>query len=359
VNDETTLSDALDTVLPRVLRAIVDSAPVGVIVLDSGGHIVLVNAEIEALLGYTRCELLGTPVARLVPSAVRADHARWQQQFMQHPDTRSMGRGRDVAAQRKDGTEVTVEIGLRVLDENGIGVLIVAILVDVSERRRLHELARRASERLEERVRERTAELEAALRLNQSLLRDLQVQRAALEQLSREDPLTGLCNRREFERRLSEEIQRSERLGAPLAVAMLDIDHFKTVNDRFGHGVGDVVLQQIAALIRTRIRAVDILARYGGEEFALIMPGTSGVGAVELCERIRKAFHDFSWSMIHGALVMPVTISIGVATWGHGLDARRLLDEADRNLYVAKHAGRDRVVFPCQQPVAELRPEGE
>lgn len=345
MNDRGKRQAGLESILMGLLATIVDTAPVGIIVIDPTGRILLVNIEIESLLGYDRGELLGRPVELLVPQANRGEHARWRERFQNHPDTRLMGRGRDVSACCKDGSEVIVEVALRPLDTE-LGVMVVATLVDVSERRRLHELTRRAGELLETRVRERTAELENALRTNESLLGDLERQRLTLEQLSREDPLTGLSNRREFERRLTEEIQRAERLDMPLSVAMLDLDHFKNVNDRFGHAVGDLVLQRVAALIRRQIRVIDVLARHGGEEFALVIPATRPEDSVELCERIRQSFHEFAWHTLHPGLTAPVTISIGVAHWRRGTDAKSVLDEADRNLYAAKRKGRDRVVAP-------------
>jgi diguanylate cyclase (GGDEF)-like protein/PAS domain S-box-containing protein len=333
----------IDEILAELLATIVDHTPAGIIVIDPGGCIRLVNIEIETLLGYSRAELIGHPVDRLVPMPTRAHHAQLRAAFLDHADTRLMGRGRDVAAERKDGRHVTVEISLRPL-ETALGTMVVATLVDVSERRRLHELTRRAGEQLERRVRERTAELEAALRSNESLLRDIEAQRIALEQLSREDPLTGLSNRRDFERRLAEEVLRAERLGMPLCVAMFDIDHFKSVNDRFGHAAGDSVLQQVAQLIRGQTRAIDVLARHGGEEFALVMPATGTGEARRLCDRIRGSFHTFAWNNIHPGLQAPVTTSIGLGAWRPGQSARGLLDEADRNLYIAKREGRDRLV---------------
>ncbi len=335
----------IESVLTGLLETIVDTTPVGVIVIDQDGRILLVNIEIESLLGYDRQELLGQPIEILITAALHVDHVRWREQFMQHPGRRVMGRRRDVAAQCKDGSRVIVEIALRPIDTE-IGMLVVATLVDVSERRRVHELTRRAGELLDKRVRERTAELEAALLANEALLHDIEAQRLALEQLSREDPLTGLSNRRDFERRLTEEVQRAERSAMPLSVAMLDLDNFKSINDRFGHGVGDIVLQRVATLIRRQIRVSDVLSRHGGEEFAMVMPATWLEDAIELCERVRQSFHDFDWAAIHPGLDRAVTISIGLGTWRHGLDARSVLDEADRNLYVAKREGRDRVVSP-------------
>jgi len=335
----------IDAILNGLLGSIVDNAPTGIIVIDPQGCIRLVNIEIETLLGYRRDELLGQPVDRLVPTPTRARHPQLRATFHENPDARLMGRGRDVAALCKDGRQVTVEVSLRPLD-SALGTMVVATLVDVSERRRLRELTLHAGAQLEDRVRERTAELEAALRSNESLLRDIEAQRFVLEQLSREDPLTGLSNRRDFERRFAEEILRAERLATPLCVAMLDIDHFKNVNDRFGHAVGDTVLQQVAGVIRGQIRAIDLLARYGGEEFALVMPATGPGEAKHLCERIRRAFHTFAWNTIHPGLSQPITISIGLGVWRHGLSAACVIDEADRNLYIAKREGRDRVVQP-------------
>ena len=158
-----------------------------------------------------------------------------------------------------------------------------------------------------------------------------------LAELSVTDELTGLANRRRLTQRLDEEISRAERGGHSFAVLMIDLDHFKQVNDSYGHQVGDEVLKQCAEAFEKNLRAADFVARYGGEEFCVLMPETRKEGACQAGERLREAIK---------ALPAPVpTISVGVALWRPGLPAERVVREADEALYKAKEAGRDRTVL--------------
>jgi diguanylate cyclase (GGDEF)-like protein len=155
---------------------------------------------------------------------------------------------------------------------------------------------------------------------------------ARLELVARTDELTGLANRRAWDEHLSRELARSARENSPLAVAMLDLDHFKDYNDRFGHQAGDRVLKEAAAQWVTRLRKTDILARYGGEEFALALPNETLEDARETIERLREA------------TPMGQKVSAGLAVWDGEEDAKQLLARADEALYEAKREGRDRVV---------------
>ncbi|MBO8170224.1 MAG: diguanylate cyclase [Thermoanaerobacteraceae bacterium] len=173
----------------------------------------------------------------------------------------------------------------------------------------------------------------------------LEKSQAALEDLSIRDALTGLYNRREFQRRLKEEVERTRRHGGSFSLLMLDADHFKTINDTYGHQVGDEVLRVMATLICREVRPVDQVARYGGEEFAIILPETSASGALVLAERIRNVIANQAITVSQGQ-VLNLTVSIGVAAFPE--DARseeELIDAADQALYAAKHAGRNRA---CQ-----------
>jgi diguanylate cyclase (GGDEF)-like protein len=162
-----------------------------------------------------------------------------------------------------------------------------------------------------------------------------------IDTLSRIDPLTGLANRREFDRLLLQEIARSRESGQSLSLIMADIDHFKQVNDRFGHQEGDRALQQIGRLIQlVPKRATDAAFRIGGEEFAVLMGDTEKTGALGLSETLR--------GVTEGAKFLPngepVTVSVGVATFpGDGEDPATLIAAADRALYQAKAGGRNRV----------------
>ncbi len=163
-----------------------------------------------------------------------------------------------------------------------------------------------------------------------------------LAHLSITDPLTGVANRRRMSESLQEEWQRARRTGAPLSLAMIDIDHFKIFNDRHGHRAGDRCLQRIATQLNRTVRDIDLVARYGGEEFAIIMSDTASAAAWEAAERVRIAIVDLAEPLTDDQVV---TASIGVATL---YDAERqttdqLIERADAALYRAKRTGRNRV----------------
>jgi two-component system, cell cycle response regulator len=161
------------------------------------------------------------------------------------------------------------------------------------------------------------------------------------QRLSITDGLTGLWNYRYFTMTLTKEIERAQRFGRPMAVLMLDLDHFKSVNDSYGHQRGDAVLIEVAARVRAEARDVDTVARYGGEEIVVVLPETDHAGAEQLAERIctavrRKPFGEPGLPPIH------LTISAGVAVHPeHGTSASALLRNADQALYEAKRAGRN------------------
>jgi diguanylate cyclase (GGDEF)-like protein len=169
----------------------------------------------------------------------------------------------------------------------------------------------------------------------------LQAQARELGRYVLADPLTGLGNRRQVERELPRLLSHSERSGEPLAVAVLDLDHFKQVNDRFGHAVGDAVLMAAADLFRARVRGGDLIARMGGEEFLIVFAHASLEWAREACERLRLAIEGHDWA--HLAPGLQVTISIGLCLASAQRDGAQLLEQADLALYRAKNEGRNRV----------------
>jgi diguanylate cyclase (GGDEF)-like protein/putative nucleotidyltransferase with HDIG domain len=164
---------------------------------------------------------------------------------------------------------------------------------------------------------------------------------ATLSEVARTDSLTGLLNRRGFEERLSDELARADRSGAPVSLVVGDLDHFKLVNDRFGHAGGDDALRRFSQLVIQSKRSIDGAARIGGEEFALVLPDTDAPGAHVVAERLRRLVRD---SMVDYGL--PVSVSLGVATYPrHGQTSDELLRRADQAMYLAKRLGRDRSVI--------------
>jgi len=164
-----------------------------------------------------------------------------------------------------------------------------------------------------------------------------------LETLAAVDFLTGVYNRRQFETLARAELARCQRYMRPLSVVMLDIDHFKAVNDRFGHAAGDRVLKSVADLCRAAKRDSDIIARLGGEEFAIMLPETTEAATVQFAERLRHLIVDCALTANGEAI--PVTISVGIAGASirtSGIEA--LMRDADQALYEAKRSGRNRIV---------------
>jgi two-component system, cell cycle response regulator len=163
------------------------------------------------------------------------------------------------------------------------------------------------------------------------------------ERLATTDGLTGLTNHRTFQARLDAHLAQAQRYGKKLSLILCDIDHFKSVNDTYGHPIGDVVLRGVARTLLKEARATDVVARYGGEEFAVVMPETDGPGALVIAERIRERVKALAFDTGHGKLA--VTLSLGVASFpANAAKKGDLLERADACLYHAKRHGRDRSV---------------
>jgi diguanylate cyclase (GGDEF)-like protein len=184
-------------------------------------------------------------------------------------------------------------------------------------------------------------ELASTQREMKRAMQQLNVKNELIEHLSVTDDLTGLGNRRRFNGALASEIARAKRGGLPVALLMLDIDHFKAVNDTYGHSAGDTVLQEFARLIALELRVTDTSARYGGEEFVVLLPATRLAEAGQLAERLRLAFEGIR--PLDSERV--VTASFGVAEWHPDETGEQWLLRADTAMYLAKAQGRNRVVM--------------
>jgi two-component system cell cycle response regulator len=164
-----------------------------------------------------------------------------------------------------------------------------------------------------------------------------------MEEMATTDGLTGLVNHRTFQERFAEMLARAERTGTKHALLLTDIDHFKKVNDTYGHPTGDVVLRGVAAVVRDCVRKIDLAARYGGEEFAVVLEGTDVTGARQLAERIRAEVQKQVFQSSKGPF--SCTLSLGIAVYpDDGKDGKTIIDHADQSLYSAKHGGRNRAV---------------
>jgi diguanylate cyclase (GGDEF)-like protein len=211
-------------------------------------------------------------------------------------------------------------------------------------RQQVQEIQRQADgERI--RSQELSSELDAARQADQEkqlLVQQLSAQAEMLHQLSREDGLTGVANRRWLDLQLVQEFERARRFAHPLSVAMLDLDHFKSINDRFTHLTGDKVLRAIGTLLRDACRRADVVARYGGEEFMLVLVETPLNKAESLCEKLRQRIEQFDWATIHPEL-SGVTLSIGLESNAHFTQLEALIAAVDARLYEAKRQGRNRI----------------
>ncbi len=176
-----------------------------------------------------------------------------------------------------------------------------------------------------------------------------------LKNLVSTDTLTGLFNYRHFIRSLDQELERSQRTGQPTALIMLDLDHFKAVNDNYGHDTGNKVLINTAAMMRASIRRLDIPCRYGGEEFAIILPATGLLTGSQVAERIRASIAD-NEIMLDNNQPLHVTASLGVAIFQQPFQeqSEELIRRADEQLYKAKQSGRNRVSVARTKPQTEL-----
>lgn len=208
----------------------------------------------------------------------------------------------------------------------------------------LRILARQVIAQME--LRKQLRALNITILEKEAVEQELRTSRAELLKLSITDELTGLFNRRALNERLEEAMRLSNRHGFPLSLLLIDVDHFKSFNDTFGHQVGDQVLKTLAECLKQLFRNTDIPARMGGEEFAVILPNTASEGAITIADRFRDVLRKARWPK------RPVTVSIGVATRAGAEKeyAFDLITRADRALYLAKSDGRDCVRHSDQLP---------
>lgn len=284
----------------RRLRAVLATANDAVIVINQQGRVEEFNPAAERLFGYGTDEILGTPLTRLMSEEDGERHDSYvaAAEYMQ---PHLMARGREIHGRHRDGSLFPVEVTIgRTLIEGR--TVFVGVLRDITERK--------AMER-------------------------------RLTELATHDSLTGVENRHAIMTALEQAVSQAERYLRPLSVLMIDADHFKNINDRHGHQVGDQVLIHLTAALTGCLRQSDRLGRIGGEEFIAVLPETGGERATQVAERLRAAVAE-SVLPLPGGQELRFTVSIGIAASADGCTrAAHLLEEADRALYAAKAAGRN------------------
>ncbi|GAB7193005.1 histidine kinase N-terminal 7TM domain-containing protein [Kineococcus sp. NUM-3379] len=309
------------SVAPVARTQVLERIPDAVTVVDAGGTVVDMNAEARRMMSVLHPELPGDPIGR------RAEDISPGVMRPLGPGGES-NRTLEVAP----GWHVSATTSL-LTDERGRDLGRVVVLRDVSELvEQRAELLRQQAE-----LAEANARLEEQLRENEEL-------RLRLAEEAVRDPLTGTRNRRWLDATLPAALDAAGRTGSPLSLLVVDVDHFKAVNDTHGHETGDRVLQAVARELAGAVRSGDEVARLGGEEFVVLLPGSGAVEAAERAEELRRRCARLRTRSRDGAVVR-VTVSIGVATAppdGRHPDA--LLAAADGALYAAKRSGRDRVV---------------
>lgn len=175
------------------------------------------------------------------------------------------------------------------------------------------------------------------------LARSFEAMRARLAEQIGTDPLTGCLNRRALETRLRTEWRQAKRRSSTVAVLAIDLDHFKQINDTRGHPYGDMVLQELAGIMKATARDTDAVARLGGDEFVIVLPDTGWQGALTFAERLRRKVDDFEFGSSNGSMSITISVGVALARGTDPISPEMLLQEADRSLYKAKSGGRNRI----------------
>ncbi len=285
-------------------RRIVETAQEGIWQIDAEGRTTFANARMAEMLGCSLDALQG----RLLFDFMDEEGRRIAEANLERR-RQGITEQHDFKFRRLDGGEIWTLLSTNpILDAEGRYAGALAMIIDISDRKRMEE---------------------------------------TLRQLATHDALTGLFNRRYFFTLAERELERSQRYGHPLALLMLDLDHFKAINDSRGHQAGDQVLRAVASIIQTNLRQIDVVGRYGGEEFVVLLPETARMTALAVAKRLCAAVAVQSVELSGESL--PITISVGMAV-GFGdaaLNLEEMLERADRALYAAKATGRNRVaVWP-------------
>ncbi|HZX33306.1 MAG TPA: diguanylate cyclase [Rhodocyclaceae bacterium] len=308
-------------------RSLLEAAPFPVVVADLDGAIIkYVNQRAVQWLHAEPDQLIGHSVRDLYPDPASRD--RVVALLKEQGDVRDA----EVELRQLDGDRRWAILSMELIDFDGEPCTFAAFS-DISERKAAEMAMREANEQL------------------QLQLGEIQRLQAALQEQAIRDSLTGLFNRRYLDETLEREVARSRREGSPLSLVLMDIDHFKRINDTYGHHAGDLALKAVADLLLSDVRAEDVVCRYGGEEFLILLPGMPVASAIERAEGWCRLIAGAS--LDHDGVELRLTASFGVAAYPeHARIPDQLTQCADRALYQAKREGRNRVAVQQPQVVA-------
>lgn len=291
------------TISMKRFEAVVQSAYDGIITIDSSQNIKLFNEAAEQIFGYSTNEMIGEPLVKLLPQKYRKNHVGYVEGFKKsRVDSRPMQTRASVRGLRRNGSEFPIEVTISKI-KVGNSIELTAVIRDISEKNKLIE------------------ELLAT---------------------SQEDFLTGLFNRRRFTEILTSEILRFKRSKRVFCLIMIDIDFFKKINDSYGHECGDLVICELAKLLKNSLRETDSISRWGGEEFLVLLPETNLEQGAKVAEKLRKLSEEIR--LEYESNEIKFTISVGVQEYHQKhSDSDQIINAVDKCLYRAKLNGRNQV----------------
>ena len=301
----------------KLYKSIFDASPDAIVMFDINYRILIASKSANEVLGFEGDCLVGENILQFF---VDKESKRIEKNIRRVFNENNIGttnyRG------KKNNNSTIYEVNSRAIkDDNGNSINLVSIIRDVTQKVILEEV------------------LEAREKQYKELAKELERKNISLSERVSIDNLTGIKNRYYFDERIKEEVDLAKRQKVSFSLLLFDLDHFKLVNDNFGHDIGDKVLKRVTDAVSKIIRSYDIFARWGGEEFVVLMPNTTEAEAVLAAEKIRKAVED----IIHPD-IEKITISIGIAIWEVDDDVDQIFVKADKALYTAKNQGRNRVI---------------
>jgi diguanylate cyclase (GGDEF)-like protein/PAS domain S-box-containing protein len=325
------------SVVPERVKSALNALSEGVILMDRSEHIVLVNSAFVEIVGQPDSALLGKKVSELdwtVPrSSEPASEFPWRDAMRKGENLVGVPLSLSTAS---GTTRIFMVNGAPITDGGGKARGALATFDDVTH------------------IEEQNEKLQEMLKALEESREEVRRQNENLQILATQDPLTGCLNRRAFLEKVDADFDKSRRYGYDISFVMVDVDHFKSVNDRYGHAVGDDVLKGVSAALKSTVRSCDSVCRYGGEEFCILLPHTGLEGAARTAENCRKAIESLDCSGVS------VTASFGVSSVEAGRgQAQDILNMADKALYAAKESGRNRVVCSDAGEIGDASEDSE